>query len=54
MISKRIPSILPYPSLDEFIEIVRIYSAMAKVLKLVLVTGYAHSVPLITLLVMLD
>ena len=27
MISKRIPSILPYPSLDEFIEIVRIYSA---------------------------
>ena len=30
MISKRIPSILPYPSLDEFIEVVRIYSAVGQ------------------------
>ena len=30
MISKRIPTILPQPSLDEFIEVVRIYSAIGQ------------------------
>ena len=30
MISKRIPSILPCPSLEEFIEVVRIYSAIGQ------------------------
>lgn len=30
MVSKRIPSILPYPSLEEFVEVVRIYSAIGQ------------------------